>query len=190
MELLSWLQQFHPIGDDDWQEIASKLKPGFYKKGSILTNPGQVQRELFFVRDGVQMSYISDDENDKMHVMAFTYAPGLCAIPDSFMLQQPSAYSLTCLTDSRLDALRFEDLQILFDRSQQIERLFRKMSESILAGLIKRHQEWMMLSMEDRYREFCRRSPHLLRLSPHKYIASYLSIDPTNFSKLYNNIRI
>jgi hypothetical protein len=43
--------------------------------------------------------------------------------------------------------------------------------------------------MEERYKAFCRRSAHLLQRVPHKYIASYLGIDATNFSKLYNTVR-
>jgi hypothetical protein len=34
------------------------------------------------------------------------------------------------------------------------------------------------------------RSPHILQLVPHKYLANYLGIDATNFSKLLNRVRI
>ncbi|MDQ3015104.1 MAG: Crp/Fnr family transcriptional regulator, partial [Bacteroidota bacterium] len=74
--------------------------------------------------------------------------------------------------------------------SHPLERLFRKMTEAVLAGMINRHIELHSLTMEERYKIFCSRSPHLLHLVPHKYIASYLGMDATNFSKLYNSIRI
>ncbi|MDZ7645793.1 MAG: hypothetical protein U5K54_00700 [Cytophagales bacterium] len=77
----------------------------------------------------------------------------------------------------------------MFDQSQNIERLFRKMTEALLAGIINRHIELQSLSIEERYKTFCQRSPHLLQLVPHKFIASYLGIDPTNFSKLYNKVK-
>ena len=32
--------------------------------------------------------------------------------------------------------------------------------------------------------------PHLLQLVPHKYLANYIGIDATNFSKLINSVRI
>jgi hypothetical protein len=35
-----------------------------------------------------------------------------------------------------------------------------------------------------------KRSPHVLRLIPHKYLASYLGIDATTFSKLLGTIRL
>lgn len=134
------------------------------------------------------MSYY--ETSDKTHVIAFTYPPNLCAIPESFQLQTPSKYFLLCLTDSELDYIAYETLQLLFDQSQQLERLFRRMTETLLAGLINRHMELHALSIEERYKAFCQRSPHLLQLVPHKYIASYLDINPTNFSKLFNAIKI
>lgn len=137
---------------------------------------------------GVQYSYL--EAAHKRHVMAFTYPPQCCAIPDSFSFQQPANYFLECLTDSEMDALRYEDLLAAMDRSHPLERLFRKLNEAVLAGLIQRHLERHSLTMEERFLAFCRRSPHLLQWVPHKHLASYLDIDPTNFSKLFRSVRI
>ena len=73
---------------------------------------------------------------------------------------------------------------------REIETLFRKITEFFLKGVIQRQHEIMALSMEERFRIFMDRSAHLLQSIPQKDIASYLNIDPTNFSKLINKIRI
>ncbi len=187
MERHEYFNLFHHISSEDYHLLTDNLKTRKFKKGDSITTPGQIQKELFFVKSGVQMSYF--DTLDKSHVIAFTYFPNLCAIPESFSLQTPSKYFLTCLTDSELEYIPFDELQKLFDRSQQLERLFRKMTEFVLAGLINRHIELHSQTIEERYKAFCSRSPHLLQLVPHKYIASYLGIDPTNFSKLFNSVR-
>lgn len=179
---------FYEIGSADFDLLSEKLKPKSFKKGDFITVPGQIQRELYFVKSGVQMSYF--DTENKTHVIAFTYPPNLCAIPESFSFQIPSKYYLTCLTDSEFDYITFEELQVLFDKSQPIERLFRRMTEAVLAGILNRHIELHSMTIEERYKAFCQRSMHLLHLVPHKYIASYLSIDPTNFSKLFNSVKI
>jgi CRP-like cAMP-binding protein len=187
MERYQYFRLFHDMNKADYQLLTDALKPKSFKKGELITSPGMVQKELYFVKSGVQMSYF--DAESKIHVIAFTYAPNLCAIPESFQTQSASKYFLTCLADSEMDYITFGALQNLFDRSQNIERLFRKMTEAVLAGIINRHIELHSLSIEDRFKTFCQRSPHLLQLVPHKYIASYLGIDPTNFSKLFNNVR-
>lgn len=187
MERHEYFKQFHNISTDDFKLLTGKLKLKSFRKGDFLTVPGQIQKELYFVKSGVQMSYF--DTESKTHVIAFTYYPNLCALPESFTLQAPSKYYLTCLTDSELESIGFEELQNLFNQSQQIERLFRRITEAVLAGVVNRHVELHSMTIEERYKTFCQRSPHLLQLVPHKYIASYLSIEPTNFSKLFNSVK-
>jgi CRP-like cAMP-binding protein len=187
MDLHAFFNQFHHLNKPDYELITSRTQSRLFKKGAIIISPGQTQRELFFVENGVQMSYMETDA--KVQVIAFTYAPGLCAIPESFCFQKPSGYYLKSLTDSEMRYIAFDVLQQLFDQSQEIERLFRKMTEAILTGMISRHIELQTLSIEELFKGFCKRSPQLLQLVPHKFIASYLGIDATNFSKLYNSIR-
>lgn len=187
MNRYEYFTLFHDIKTDDYDLLTKNLKTKIFKKGDFITVPEQIQRELYFVKSGVQMSYF--DAENRTHVIAFTYPPNLCAIPESFSYQIPSKYFLTCLTDSELEYITFDNLQTLFDQSQQIERLFRRMSEAVLAGFINRHIELHSMTIEERYKTFCQRSLHLLQLVPHKYIASYLGIDPTNFSKLFNNVK-
>jgi CRP-like cAMP-binding protein len=187
MELKEYFRLFHEISMADYNLLTQSLETKTFKKGDFITVPGQIERKLYFVKSGVQMSYF--DSDNKTHVIAFTYPPNLCTIPESFSFQAPSKYFLTCLTDSELDYVTFDELQKLLDQSQQIERLFRRMTEAVLAGLINRHIELHSMTIEERYKIFCQRSSHLLQLVPHKYIASYLGIDPTNFSKLFNTVK-
>lgn len=187
MKRENYFKLFHEIGTADYNLLAENLKTKTFKKGDFLIVPGQIQHELFFVNSGIQMSYF--DAENKTHVIAFTYPPNLCAIPESFLFQVPSKLFLTCLTDSELEYISFDELQLLFNKSQALERLFRRMTEAVLAGIINRHIELHSMTIEERYKIFCQRSSHLLQLVPHKYIASYLGIDPTNFSKLFNSVK-
>ena len=66
----------------------------------------------------------------------------------------------------------------------------RKATEKVLTGLIQRHYELLALSMEERFKALMQRSPHLLNMVPQKYLASYLGIDSTNFSKLLGKVKI
>lgn len=187
MERYDYFKLFHNIDKENYDLLNDKLKSRDFAKGEFITVPGQTQKELYFVKSGVQMSFF--DTEFKTHVVAFTYPPNLCAIPESFSFQTPSKYFLTCLTDSKMDYITYDTLQTLFDQSPQIERLFRRMTEAVLAGMINRHIELHSMTIEERYKIFCQRSPHLFQLIPHKYIASYLGIDPTNFSKLFNSVK-
>ncbi|RBL88350.1 Crp/Fnr family transcriptional regulator [Chitinophaga flava] len=186
MERYHYFRQFHDISLADYHLLIENLQHRSFKKGDSIIVPGQIQRDLYFVKSGVQMASF---EGDKTYVIDFSYFPFLCAIAESFSFQVPSKYFLTCLTDSELEYISYEQLQGLLDQSQQIERLFRRMIEAMLAGMVDLHINLRAMTIEERYRVFCQRSPQLLHLVPHKYIASYLGIDPTNFSKLFNQVK-
>jgi len=183
-----FLNQFHPLTHSDFELLTNDLPIRTAQKGEWLVTPGQIQRELYFVQKGVQMSYYESE--DKLHVIAFTYPPNLCAIPDSFSFQRKSKFYLKCLADSEFLVLSYDRLQMIFDQSRAIETFFRRANEALLAATIDRHLEFHTLTMEERYKIFCQRSAHLLQIAPHKYIASYLGIEATNFSKLFNTIKI
>ena len=188
MDLLQLFKSVHNIDQEAFDLLLSEFTVKTFPRGSYLVKPGDIQRQFYFVIKGVQMSYFESGE--KQHVINFTYAPFPCAIPGSFMLQKPSTYYLKCLSESEFNCISYDSLQQLFDKSQPVERLFRKMTEHLLAGILNRYTELHSLTIEEQFRIFTQRSPHLLHQIPHKYIASYLGIDHTNFSKLFNSIKI
>lgn len=183
----TYFKAFYPIDSKLIDLLLSKSVTKHYKKGELITAEGQIQRELLLVEEGVQMSYYNND--GKQHIVAFTYAPSVSGIPESFFFQKPSQYNLQALTNSTAKCIDFEQLNALFDESHAIERMFRKMTEIMFVGLTNRHIELHALTIEQRFRTFAQRSPHLFQLVPHKYIANYLHIDPSNFSKLFNSIK-
>lgn len=185
--LYDFIKSIHPLPEEDYALLTETLRSKQYAKGESLVAIGQLQKEIYFVKQGVQM--YSFEVNGKINILGFSYPPFLAAIPESFFMQKPATYSLTCLTDSEVDYLTFSELEVLFTKSRQLERWFRKLAESLSVGLINRQIELRSTTIEERFMAFCRRSPHLLQLVPHKYIASYLAIDPTNFSKLFNSIK-
>jgi len=150
--------------------------------------PGQTEKHFYFVLSGIQKSYYL--HNDKAHIIAFAYPPSFSGIPESFLTQTPSRYYLETITKSTFLRISYDQHQTFMLEHRAIETLYRKITEGFLNGVIQRQHELMALSMEDRFRVFVDRSAHLLQIISQKDIASYLNIDPTNFSKLINRIRI
>lgn len=183
-----FLNNFHSVREAVLQEYTSLWKEIAVSKKQIITAPGEVEKHLYFIVSGIQKSYYL--HGNKEHIIAFAYPPSFSGIPESFFTQTPSRYYLESITDARLLRISYEQhLQFMTDH-REIETLFRKITETFLNGVIQRQHEIMALDMEDRFKVFVKRSPHLLQLLPQKDIASYLRIDPTNFSKLINRIHI
>lgn len=153
-----------------------------------MTAPGETERYMYFVLEGVQKSYYLND--GKEHVIAFTYAPSFSGIPESFLTQTPSNYFLETIADSSFLRISFEKHAQMMRDHREIETLFRKATELVLIGMVQRHYELMAFDINQRFKSFAQRSPHLFSMVSHKDIASYLRIESTNFSKLFNTIKI
>ncbi len=186
--MTSFFQSIHPVPEDilesylaHWQEYALPRK-------AIITRQGQTERWMYLVLEGIQKSYYLKE--GKEHIMAFTYPPSASGIPESFFTQTPARYFLETITESRFLRISYARHQELMEAYRPIETLFRKGTELLLKGVLERHYELMAFTIEERFKSFVQRSPHLLNQVPHKDLASYLRIDPTNFSKLLGSVSL
>ncbi|MFN8396958.1 MAG: Crp/Fnr family transcriptional regulator [Bacteroidia bacterium] len=182
------LNAITPLPEEAMEAMLADWKEVRFRRNEILTQPGQVQRDMLFILEGLQRSYYIKD--GKEHVIAFTYPPSFSGIPESFLTQQPSRYFLQALTDGKMLKLPWERLEAIAQAHPSVERLLRLATAQVLGGLVQRHYELLALSSEERFVAFMERSAHLINLVPHKQIASYLGMDPTNFSKLLNSRKL
>ncbi|MFD2247516.1 Crp/Fnr family transcriptional regulator [Pontibacter ruber] len=193
MEELQKLKQLvtgiRPLSEQDWEAFAAVWTRHTAKRKEPLTLAGEVEHYLYFVADGVQRVYYFDDQ-DREATLVFTYSPSFGGVLDSFMLQQPSRYYYETLTPSVFLRAPFPELQRLMQTRPAIESMIREGLSHSLSGLLERLVELQCYTSEERFRKLLQRSPHILQLVPHKYLANYLGIDPTNFSKLLNKVRI
>lgn len=181
-------QQIEPLEAAAMEALLTGWEPVPFKRNEILTQAGQVQRDMYFMVEGLQRSYYIKD--GKEHVIAFTYPPSFSGIPESFLTGLPSNYFLQALSDGQMLRLSAERLASACKAHPSIERLLRIATAQVLGGLVQRHYELLACTMEERFIAFMERSAHLINLVPHKQLASYLGMDPTNFSKLLNTRRL
>ncbi|MEL6673016.1 MAG: Crp/Fnr family transcriptional regulator [Bacteroidota bacterium] len=186
-QIFTFFQHIHSVPEHILEEYLHHWQAFTAPKKTLLTEPGKVERYMYFVLEGVQKSYLLTE--DKVHILAFTYAPSLSGIPESFFTQTPSPYFLETITHSRFLRISYEKHQAYMAAHREIETLFRKGVEQLLLGIMQRYTSLMHEDIETRFRNFLARSPHLLQMVPQKDLASYLRIDPTNFSKLINQYR-
>ncbi len=187
-ELVAFLKGFHSIDHAVIEEYASRWNEFSIGKKQVMCAEGEVEKYLYYVKEGVQKSYFL--HKNKEHIIAFAYPNSFSGMIDSFITQTPSRYYLETITESKFLRISFEQHERMISQERQLETLFRKMSERFLYGLVHRLHEVMALTVEERFRAFSSRSAHLLQIIPQKDIASYLNIDATNFSKLINRIKI
>jgi len=75
-------------------------------------------------------------------------------------------------------------------KHQNVRKAIDKALHLGFSGSLTRLVELQSLSSEENFKKLLTRSPHILHLIPHKYLANYIGIDPTNFSKLLNTVKL
>jgi CRP-like cAMP-binding protein len=83
-----------------------------------------------------------------------------------------------------------QQIEELMNDFPNIRALILKATSFALKGVLERIVELQCYTAEDKFRQLLKRSPHVLNLIPHKYLASYLGIDASTFSKLLGSVRI
>jgi CRP-like cAMP-binding protein len=187
-QMKAFLSNIHPVDEYILDEYIAHWTSYTVPKKTVMIAPGETERYWYYVQEGIQKAYYLT--GNKQHIMAFTYPPSFSGIPESFFTQKPARYYLETLTDGQFLRISFEKHQQLMQEYRPIETLFRKATEWLLVGLLERYYELMAYDIETRFKTFAERSPHLLGMVAQKDLASYLRIDPTNFSKLINSIKI
>lgn len=157
-------------------------------KKEIITQIGVTERYLYYTIEGVQKAYYLTD--GKEYIIAFTYPFAFTCIPESFLTQLPSKYCFECITDSKFYRISYTDFFNFVEKHGEFETLLRKSLTSILNGVVTRYHRLLAYSMEERFQNFMKNSPQLINLIPQKDIANYLKMDPTNFSKLVNSVKL
>ena len=107
----AFLSRIHQVDDQVLDEYIAHWKEYTVPKRTIMTAPGETERFIYYVIEGIQKSYYLSE--DKEHIIAFAYAPSFSGIPESFFTQTPSRYFLETITESKFLRLSFEKHQQL-----------------------------------------------------------------------------
>lgn len=174
---------------EDLEALAAAWQPFAVKRKEQLTAAGSTEKYLYIVTSGVQRIYYYD-EQEREATIVFTYEPSFGGVIDSFMFNEPSRYYYESLTASTFWRISYTELHQLMDERPSIALLIHSGITRAFSGILERLVELQCFSSEEKFRKLLARSPHILQLVPHKYLANYLGINPTNFSKLLNNIRL
>jgi len=188
-QLYTFIAAVQSLKENEWQQFSGIWQPFECKRKTILTAAGETERHLYFVLDGLQRAfYVGDDQKEA--TIVFTYPHSFSGVADSFLTQTASNYFFETLTASKFLRTTYKQLEELMNKFTAIQQLVLKLTAFALKGVLERQIEIQSFSAEEKFRSLLKRSPHVLQIIPHKYLASYLGIDPATFSKLLGSVRI
>jgi len=155
----------------------------------ILTSQGSVERKIYFVLEGILRIYHVDFKG-RDTTLAFTYSGDFGGVLDSYLLGSKSQYYYESLSAATLLVCNKSDLDTFLDSNTLLASKVEQNYYMTISGLMARIVQLQSQSSEEKFASLMKRSPHIINLIPHKYLANYIGIHPSNFSKFLNTIKI
>jgi len=188
-QLRNFISAVRELSDTEWEIFSGIWQPFECKRKTVLTAVGEKERHLYFVLEGLQRAfYVGDDQKEA--TIVFTYPFSFSGVADSFLTQTDSKFFFETLTASKFLRTTYKQLDQLMNAHASIQQMVLKLTAFALKGVLERQIEIQCFSAEEKFKSLLKRSPHVLQIIPHKYLASYLGIDPATFSKLLGSVRI
>lgn len=181
--MLLGLQQFATFAEKDLQILSQYFKPVSYEKDTILLDIGEINDKLYFVEEGVlqEFSYQEEEQTNTHWLMpegSFVYSTV------SFINEVPTEMGIRAIEKVKLLYITKQELQIIYEKVPQMERVGRLVTEQTLTE----YEKFLLLiryrSSEEKLAWFEETFPTLINRIPQKYIASYLNIRPETLSRV------
>ncbi len=152
-------------------------------KGAFFTRPGEAVDRVAIVLEGLMRHYYVDAKG-RESVKAFRGPLEFSGPYAELISGRPSRTFIQALSPAKLLCLGWSKLQQAADGSPELQRVLRRFAEAQFVAKEQREYEFLQLTAEERYQQFCReRAEHLSHVPLHQ-IASYIGITPVALSRI------
>ena len=187
-ELKKIITDTHKVSITALNDFVAQWEIVSFAKKSILSIPEKKDKYLYFTISGVQKAYYLVD--GKQCIISFTQDNHFTCAPESFLTQKPSRYYFECITDSKFYRISYDRFSDQTAKYKDIQDFLIEALMGLVNNITDRFIKQSTCSIEEKYKDFMRYNAHLINSIPHKDIANFLGINPTNFSKLLNKVII
>lgn len=157
------------------------------KKKEFLMQAGDITKYEYFVTKGCLKVYTLDEDGGT-HISMFAIEDYWTGDIASFMMKEPSGYFIKATEDSELFGISRTNFDLLFQEIPKFERFYRNLYQRSLISYIKRSNQGISLSAEERYIAFKNKYPQIVNRITQKDLASYIGITPEFMSKIISKV--
>jgi len=179
----AYINQISPLREETFAELQKCFRPVVLKKNEYFVKDGEHATQIGFLQRGIVRAYFLNPEG-KEYSKQFFMAPSIIGAYTSLLTRQPNQIAQQALIDCEVLAADFEEIEGLYERYHDFERLGRKIAEFYFLEKEQKEIEMALLDADKRYLLMRERFPGLESSIPQYYIASYLGITPTQLSRI------
>ena len=180
------ISQHHHLSKPALESLGEVLNEVTLPKGSFLISEGKVCQHMYFLEKGCLRGFYNLDGKEVTYWFAFedTFVTSFY----SFITRKPSVENIQLIEDSTLWSISYDNVQKLYDKHPDIERLGRIMNERYYVMLEERFVSNHFKEAKERYENLITNAPHILQRVPLGYVASYLGISQETLSRIRGKV--
>jgi signal-transduction protein with cAMP-binding, CBS, and nucleotidyltransferase domain len=185
--LISFFSRFDKVTEelsDIIQEFSVQLT---LPKKSLLLKSGEICNHLYFIKKGVARNFVND--GNKELTTDLSMDSELVSSFSSFITRNPSIECIELLEDAILDAISYDNLQMLYRKYPSFNKTGRLITEYYYHHLTLQTNQLRFSTTTERYLQMMERKPQLIQRVPLKYVASYLGMTLENLSRVRKNMQ-
>lgn len=188
MKLLKqYFNSISPLSEETWKEVSLLFKQKSLSVNEYFVEERKYSKEIAFLEKGIVRAFFTNSRA-KEYNKQFFVGPNLIGAYTSLLTNEKNLIPQQALTKCVIWVANYSELERLFIKFHDFERLGRKIAEFYFLEKEKKELEMALMDSTERYLLFRRQFPTLEQLIPQYHIASYLSISPTQLSRLRNKL--
>lgn len=182
-EFQEYLNNISPLAEATFETLEKCFKPIYLKKNEFFVREGEFAKQIGFLKKGIVRAFFLNQEG-KEYSKQFFVGPSIIGAYSSLLTKQPNKIAQQALTDCEVLAADFSEIEKLYEKFHDLERLGRKIAEFYFLEKEQKEIEMALLDADKRYLIMRERFPTIETIIPQYYIASYLGISPTQLSRI------
>jgi Cyclic nucleotide-binding domain len=180
---ISVIKQMINISGDEEHDFLSRCFNKQFRRNEILSRPGVVPNEIFFICKGLVRVVVTDKEGVE-HSIHFALENQFITDYSCFMLKEPSLYSLEALEETETVVLPRSAVEWGYKNLKQGDKMGRLIAEFYFIYQDNRIKNLYSRTPKERYDTITDVFPNIHNRVPQHMIASYLGITPVHLSRL------
>jgi CRP-like cAMP-binding protein len=182
-DLLQVLGNIAPLSQAYQQRLEECLENKVYPAKTVLLQPGDICRRIYFVSYGL-LRIFSLDEMGREKTILFM-GPGELAVDTiSFYNQTPATKYLETLQETTIQSITWHQLNTFYADFPEGNYIGRVITQKYLVIAIERNMELLTWSIAQRYEALLRQYENIEQQITQSQIASYLGVSRETLCKL------
>lgn len=178
--------RYYSVDIKFWTEFSKHIIVREFSKSDIVKEYYKTEKFINILVSGSVAHFVPSEEKDIC--INLYYENEIFSDYLSFLTQKSNVIKTECLEDTILWSISYENLQSLYEKSNQSLLIGKAISDIMFTKKQSEQINLLTLSPTERYLKLIKEKPLIFQRTPLKIISSYLGIAPESLSRIRKKI--